>query len=113
MKSITNRIIRDTIIAHRIKETHKYKCQICFNDGLQLSDEKIYAEAHHIQPLGLPHNGLDVAQNIICVCPNCHVLLDYGAICIDESKIKSIEEHEIAIENINYHNNHIYKKVMK
>jgi len=112
MKSYTNRIIRDTLITRRIKEIHKYQCQICFNDGLKLSDEKIYAEAHHIQPLGFPHNGLDVAQNIICVCPNCHVLLDYGAICINESKIKSIEGHEIAIEYINYHNNQIYKKVL-
>jgi len=110
--SFRNRIIRDTTLTHQIKEIHNYKCQICYNDGLKLNNEKLYAEAHHIQPLGKPHNGLDAPQNIICVCPNCHVLLDYGAIRIDESLIKSVIGHEVGIKYIDYHNEHIFGKVV-
>jgi putative restriction endonuclease len=37
----------------------------------------------HIRPLGAPHNGPDVKENIIiCLCPNHHVLFDSGAITL-------------------------------
>lgn len=41
-----------------------------------------YAEGAHIQPLGRPHDGPDVARNILCLCPNDHVRFDRGAITI-------------------------------
>jgi len=37
-----------------------------------------YAEAAHIRPLGDPHNGPDTPDNILCLCPNHHVLFDHG-----------------------------------
>jgi putative restriction endonuclease len=44
-----------------------------------------YAEAAHIQALGTPHNGPDVLENLLCLCPNDHVLFDTGAIYIDDA----------------------------
>jgi len=44
-----------------------------------------YAEAAHIRALGLPHNGPDVLENLLCLCPNDHVRFDAGAIYIDYS----------------------------
>lgn len=43
-----------------------------------------YAEAAHIRPLGSPHDGPDDLTNLLCLCPNDHVLLDKGAITISD-----------------------------
>ena len=69
----------------------KHKCQIC-GMTLTIKDGKPYAEAHHIKPLGNPHNGPDVRGNILCVCPNHHVLLDYGAIKLDIKKLEGVKK---------------------
>lgn len=100
------RVLRDTVLARIVKETHQYRCQIC-GQTLKLGDNTSYAEAHHIMPLGRPHNGPDVHGNILCVCPNDHVLLDYGAIKLDENHLEGIGK-----DFINYHNNNIYRKVL-
>lgn len=76
VKQETYRILRDTVLAREVKESNQHRCQIC-GQVLKLKDEIPYAEAHHIKPLGAPHNGPDVRENILCVCPNHHVLLDY------------------------------------
>jgi len=101
----TYRILRDTTLARAVKESNRYCCQIC-GQALKLSDGSPYAEAHHIIPLGKPHNGPDVRGNIICVCPNDHVLLDYGAIKLDVNRLDGI-----AKEFIKYHNDYIYDKL--
>jgi 5-methylcytosine-specific restriction protein A len=103
------RVIRDTKVSAWVKHIHDYQCQIC-GIALQLNDTDLYAEAHHIRPLGEKHNGPDVVENVICVCPNHHALLDYGAIAIDRSMLLNIDGHEINDEYIEYHNNVIYKK---
>lgn len=43
---------------------------------------KPYMEAHHLIPLSTQDyfdNSLDVDANIVCLCPNCHRKLHYGA----------------------------------
>jgi 5-methylcytosine-specific restriction enzyme A len=103
------RIVRDTKVSLWVKYIHEYKCQIC-GTTLKLDDNLFYAEAHHIKPLGNSHNGSDVVENIICVCPNHHALLDLGAIYIEQSQLRHIEGHEINLEYIAYHNTVIYNK---
>lgn len=74
------RLIRDTKIARQIKELYDYTCQIC---GARLIGANgPYAEAAHIRPLGAPHYGPDTLNNLLCLCPNHHVLLDYGGVAI-------------------------------
>jgi hypothetical protein len=77
------RLVRDTATAQRIKDLYDGGCQLC---GLRLvgPDEKPYSEGAHIRPLGKPHHGPDVEPNILCLCPNCHVRLDIGAVVVDE-----------------------------
>jgi putative restriction endonuclease len=41
-----------------------------------------YAEAAHVRPLGWDHRGPDVPGNVLCLCPNHHVLLDAGAFSV-------------------------------
>ena len=103
----TLRIVRDTALAGRIKELHEFRCQLC-GESICLLDERRYAEAHHIQPLGSPHDGPDVAENIIVLCPNHHVMCDYGAITLELASIRSHHGHAIGREYIEYHNARIF-----
>jgi predicted restriction endonuclease len=102
VKQETYRILRDTALAREIKEANGYRCQIC-GQTLRLKEGKPYAETHHIKPLGAPYNGPDVRGNILCVCPNHHVLLDYGAIKFDSGQMKGVDS-----DYIDYHNQHIF-----
>jgi predicted HNH restriction endonuclease len=98
----TYRVLRDTALARRLKELHQDSCQIC-GVQLQLSD-RTYSEAHHIKPLGKPHNGPDVAENILVLCPNDHALLDYGAMKIDLTQLQQNPTHQVAPQYVSYHN---------
>ncbi|MFC7991772.1 YDG/SRA domain-containing protein [Streptomyces pilosus] len=77
------RLIRDTAAVQRIKQLYGGQCQLC---GLRLlgPDGLPYCEGAHIRPLGRPHHGPDVEPNILCLCPNCHVRLDIGAVVVGE-----------------------------
>ncbi|MEV7709891.1 YDG/SRA domain-containing protein [Streptomyces sp. NPDC088270] len=78
------RIVRDTAVVRRVKRWHEYTCQIC---GLALTvgaEGKSYAEGAHIQALGGSAGGPDVEGNVLCLCPNCHVRLDRGALYLTD-----------------------------
>ncbi|MDP9797472.1 putative restriction endonuclease [Catenuloplanes nepalensis] len=76
------RLVRNTRVARRVKELHDYTCQVC---GLQIrTPGGLYAEAAHVQGLGRPHNGPDTEGNVLCLCPNHHVMFDSGAIYVDD-----------------------------
>jgi HNH endonuclease len=76
------RILRDTKVGKWVKQLHNFTCQIC---GTRLvTPAGAYAETCHIKPLGRPHNGPDSPENTLCLCPNCHVLLDEFAVWIND-----------------------------
>ena len=102
------RVVRDTAVAAAVKRMHKNRCQIC-NKRIELADGLYYSEAHHIQPLGGEHKGPDVAGNILCVCPNHHAELDFGARRLVHSHLYHADEHDVVMEFINYHNNEVYR----
>jgi len=96
-----SRIIRDTAISSELKLLYDHSCQIC---GTVISlCGRSYSEAHHIKPLGKPHDGSDTRDNLLCVCPNCHVLLDYAAMPLHLESLKSLK-HPLRPTNIAYHN---------
>ncbi len=103
------RILRDTTLARKIKEIHNYTCQVCGLKPIQLPNGNFYAEAHHLMPLG-KHGGLDIEGNIICVCPNCHVKLDYGVIKLEIEKLQTHKSHKVDESFVKYHNKEIYNK---
>ncbi len=102
----TYRVLRDTALARRVKADNDYKCQLC-GSRIMLPDNNPYAEAHHVKPLGSPHNGPDHLGNIVCLCPNCHVKFDYGAVKIDEDLFRSVLP-----EYVSYHNEIICKNLV-
>ncbi|MGT2441226.1 HNH endonuclease [Ensifer adhaerens] len=97
------RVLRDTLVARRVKQLHGYRCQIC-GEGIELADGTRYVEAHHVRPLGEPHNGPDTEQNVVCVCPNHHAELDYFARPIESATLRIARGHFVDQLFIDYHN---------
>jgi hypothetical protein len=102
-ETTTYRIIRDTVMARRIKALHNWECQIC-GGVMILQDGSRYAEAHHLHPLGRPHDGPDVSENLLCLCPNHHAELDYGVRALQRSALREVAGHSVGEEFLRYHN---------
>jgi len=112
VSTTTSRIIRDTQLAIEGKRLYDYKCQISdCGKTIELPGGRKYAEAHHIRPLGGDHAGLDIRENIICLCPNHHAELDLGARQLSRETLRLVDGHGIGEEFIRYHNEHIYGKI--
>jgi hypothetical protein len=112
------RLMRSVARSRRVKELYGGQCQLC---GLRLlgPDGKPHSQGAHVRPLGRPHNGPDVEPNILCVCPNCHVRLDVGAVVVDEDgaiivraamfgtpmlpKLKTKGSHRVHPDYLRYH----------
>lgn len=110
VKGTVLRIVRDTKIANDIKALYKHKCQVC-NIAIPTKNG-FYSEGAHIKPLGKPHNGDDSLANLICLCPNHHVMFDKGAFTITDKfdligleigKLNVLEKHKIDRLNLLYH----------
>lgn len=111
------RIVRDRAIADRVKKFHDFMCQVC---GLRLSTPAgPYAEGAHIRPLGRPHEGPDDESNMLCLCPNHHMLFDAGAIYVDPGgsvwdaltkeiigPLRTVGKHRVDPEQLRYHREH-------
>lgn len=112
IESITQRLVRNSALARKVKVYYQYKCQVCDVSLETLAG--LYAEAAHIQPIGRPHNGPDIESNLICLCPNHHVLFDNGGFTINddfslnkiEGKLATIAKHTIDLKFIQYHRHH-------
>ena len=103
------RLIRDSKLGRQLKKLYEYKCQVC---DLQISTEAgFYAEAAHIKPVGAPHNGPDLIENLLCLCPNHHLMFDKGVFFIDgdmtlggiKGSLKVHANHSISHEFLSYH----------
>jgi putative restriction endonuclease len=108
-----SRIIRETEQAIAVKALYGYRCQIC---GTRLDcPAGPYSEAAHVRPLGAPHNGPDTKDNILCLCPNHHVLFDNGAVSIAadlsligiEGRLSVHRNHQINQCHLAYHREHL------
>lgn len=103
LRTEVSRLVRDTNLSRKVKLLHFHTCQVC-GMRLELSLGRYYSEGHHLKPLGQRHNGPDVKDNILCVCPNCHAKLDFAAVKIDPKKLRVISGHSVRQEFIDYHN---------
>lgn len=106
------RIVRDTAMAKRVKALHNYICQVC---GIVIQTHAgPYAEAAHIKPLGTPHNGPDIEENVLCLCPNHHVMFDSGMFSVADDlsligldgRLRTARKHRIGTEYLTYHRDH-------
>lgn len=113
-RTITLRIVGDTAQTQQIKKLYDYRCQVC---GVRLEGSAgPYAEAVHIRPLGKPHHGSDRPDNILCLCPNHHVLFEYGGFTVAEDwslvgvagSLHIHPRHKINLDNMRYHQEHYF-----
>jgi putative restriction endonuclease len=73
-----------------------------------------YAEAAHIRPLGTLHNGPHTTDNILCLCPNHHVLFDHGGVVVSgdlsligaQGRLTVQPQHRINEEHLRYRQEH-------
>ena len=107
--SFVTRTIRDTAVGMGVKQLYGFRCQVC---GTRLETPAgPYAESAHVKPLGRPHNGPDIPGNVLCLCPNHHVLFDAKAFTIrDDFSLVAIEgslsvhpRHLIEVRYLRYH----------
>ena len=106
-----SRVIRNTAVGNEVKNIYGYRCQIC---SIELNTPSgRYAECCHIRPLGRPHNGPDTLDNVLCLCPNHHVLFDAHAFCINDDltvaetgqQLFVHSSHQVNTAHIRYHRN--------
>ncbi|TGE19347.1 YDG/SRA domain-containing protein [Hymenobacter elongatus] len=110
----TLRIVRDTAVSRAVKNLYAYRCQVC---AVQLaSPAGLYAEAAHVRPLGAPHHGPDVLGNVLCLCPNHHVLFDLGSFAVRNDftllglngKLTLHRRHGLEPHFLHYHREHYF-----
>ncbi len=116
-EAMVQRIVRSTKVANYVKQAHDFTCQVC---GERLrTPTGAYAEAAHIRGLGQPHNGPDVAGNVLCLCPNHHALFDFGMLTITNDltitdhaagaelgKLREAPNHQVDLAHLTYHREH-------
>jgi len=104
------RVVRDSKISSDLKKIYKYHCQVC--DTAIKTKSGFYAEGAHIKPLGKPHDGDDSIANLLCLCPNHHVMFDKGTFSILDDlnlvgdangSLHIHEKHKIKKSNLSYH----------
>jgi putative restriction endonuclease len=116
IESYTTRVVRDTRGSEAVKKMHRYVCQACSTQLEPLGGA--YAEAAYIKPLGRPHGGPDSPDNILCLCPNCHVLFNGWAFTIEDDgtllgaldgNLNELKSHPVNRDYLAYHRRLYYE----
>ncbi|MFE2297484.1 HNH endonuclease [Streptomyces sp. NPDC059445] len=100
----SSQLVRDAAIATRVKELHDHSCQVC-ETRLQYK-RRPYSEAAHIRGLGNPHDGPDELPNLLCLCPNHHVLFDGLEIYVDVDGVVRQTHGGDSLGHLRRHRNH-------
>jgi putative restriction endonuclease len=108
------RLVYESEATRQLKILYHHRCQIC---GVRLGTPAgPYAEAAHIRPLAAPHHGPDTPDNLLCLCPNHHVLFDMGGVAIaddftllgQEGDLTVDFRHRINKAHLRYHREHYW-----
>ncbi|NEC29307.1 hypothetical protein G3I20_22670 [Streptomyces sp. SID8111] len=66
----------------KLKQWYQDSCQICATTLVLPSPRHRYNEAAHIR--AKEDGGPDLTENLLCLCPNCHVRFDGGALVLTD-----------------------------
>ena len=114
VETISNRLQRNVQLSEKVKKLYSHRCQVC---GVILdSPSGPISIGAHIKGLGRPHNGPDVIENMLCLCPNHHDQFDYYSFYVDpesfeiiglndfkNKKLNISPRHKIDKDFLNYH----------
>ena len=92
-ETTAERVERDEAIVRELKRLYNDTCQVCGDRRLQ-GPEEGFSQVHHLMPLGEPHDGPDVPENVIVVCPNHHQDFENGMLTIDPQTLEINHEYE-------------------
>lgn len=81
---VTQTYARDPVVAANALCNAEYKCEVCAQHEtfIRKVNGKPYTEPHHLIPMKYQSRfdcSLDVENNVISLCSNCHNKLHYGA----------------------------------
>ncbi|KTG30651.1 HNH endonuclease [Haloferax profundi] len=111
-------VVRNEELVRKLKALYDDTCQIC-GDRRRKGPDNGFSHVHHLMPLGEPHNGPDVPENVLVVCPNHHEDFENGMLSIDPQtlevdhfyedsvtgrKVDTKNSHEIGPQYVAYHN---------
>ncbi len=82
------------MVKREAKERSNYNCQFdpSHTTFISKSDKKEYVEGHHLIPFSKRKDfdvNIDIVDNIICLCPNCHRKIHLS---VDEERNTIIEK---------------------
>ena len=89
--SVISRYIRESRYGKELKELYEYRCCFC-EKIIERPFDNPYVESCHIQSLN--EDGPDVKENILILCPNHHIEVDYGTITINPKNLMLIHIDE-------------------
>jgi putative restriction endonuclease len=93
---VMTRIVRDTKVSRGVKKLYEDRCQVC-DLRLAIPGGSV-SEGAHIQALGGVHQGPDVPENVLCLCPNHHTLFDEGGIYVaDDLTVLDYEGQTVGV----------------
>ena len=108
-EGFVSRLVRDPAVVLHVKRLHGHCCQVC---GRAVETPAgPYAEGAHIRPLGRPHDGPDVPENVLCLCPNHHVAFDRWAFALADDlslvglpgRLRTVRDHALDPAHAAYH----------
>ena len=104
--STVSRRVRDSLLTRKIKDLYQNQCQVC---GVAISGigGRHYSEGAHVRPIGRPHLGPDILENILCLCPNHHVQLDIGGMVILENNDVAAALDSPAFGSLTFNKGHV------
>lgn len=101
------RFPRDPIVAANALCNANYRCEICATHAtfIRKSNGKPYTEPHHLVPMKAQKDfgvSLDVENNVVSLCSNCHNQIHYG-MDIDSILKPLYEQRKELLEKIGIH----------
>lgn len=110
--TIRDRILRDQTLVAELKSQYDHTCQIC-GHRLQSASGTGYSEVHHIKPLGNPHNGPDISENMLVLCPNHHADFDNGMLTVtpNTQTVNHAYDDRVSGTQLTIHDDHLINAV--
>lgn len=106
-QTILERQIRDEELVEDLKNRYADRCQVC---GKRLSkpDGRGHSEVHYLKPLGDRHDGPDVVENMLVLCPNHHADFDNGVIAVDPDSNEIVHPYDSNVDGteLSLHEDH-------
>lgn len=88
-----NAQLRNRVYVRELKRLYENTCTFCGERTVVgVEPDHFYSEVAHIKPVGAPHGGPDIRENMLVLCPKHHLQLDRGVLSFG-----IIEDHSFEV----------------